>query len=303
MTLRRNVLIFHTGALGDFLLNWPLAMALGRIHPQSRVIYVTHPAKGALASRLLRIESTSIENGWHHLHGTPTKLPETSRKLLEGAHSIYSFIATSDDAWSKNVKELAPAADLVCLEPTPPPDFAGHATDFLLGQLQGRKALAEAVRQMLISINDRGLMSAAVNRSGPLAIHPGSGSPAKCWPAERFLEVAREVKAPVRFVLGEVELERWPQERIKSFEAAGEVVKPTSYLELMNALSGCRAFIGNDSGPGHLAAMMGLPTVSLFGPTSERVWRPLGPKVQVVQGTTMRAISVQEVTDAVKSDQ
>lgn len=45
----RNVLIFHAGALGDFVRSWPLGLALGRLYPQSRVIYITHRQKGQLA--------------------------------------------------------------------------------------------------------------------------------------------------------------------------------------------------------------------------------------------------------------
>src|ERR1700678_801872 len=59
--LRRNVLIFHSGALGDFVLSWPLALALGRLYPQSRIIYVAPASKGKLAERVLRIESVDGE--------------------------------------------------------------------------------------------------------------------------------------------------------------------------------------------------------------------------------------------------
>ena len=57
MALRRNILLFHQGALGDFVLTWPIALALARIHPQSRVFYVTHAQKGKLAEKVLGVES------------------------------------------------------------------------------------------------------------------------------------------------------------------------------------------------------------------------------------------------------
>src|SRR5215212_3683324 len=93
MIPRRNILIFHLGALGDFVLTWPLALGLARLYPQSRIIYVTHSQKGKLAEKVLRIESTDIEAGWHHLFGTPSELPAGQRKMLEGAHSVFSFIS------------------------------------------------------------------------------------------------------------------------------------------------------------------------------------------------------------------
>src|SRR5205809_7479697 len=93
MLPRRNVLIFHLGAIGDFVLTWPLAMALARIYPQSRIIYVTHGQKGKLAEKVLHVESTDVEGGWHHLFGTPAELPANPRKMLETAHSAFSFVA------------------------------------------------------------------------------------------------------------------------------------------------------------------------------------------------------------------
>jgi hypothetical protein len=67
MVPRRNVLIFHSGALGDFILTWPLAVTLGRLLPQSRIFYVTHGEKGKLAEKVLGVESVDLESGWHHL--------------------------------------------------------------------------------------------------------------------------------------------------------------------------------------------------------------------------------------------
>src|SRR3982751_7078687 len=63
MALRRNVLIFHSGALGDFILSWPLALAFGRLFAQSRIFYVTQRQKGQLAEKALRIESVDAETG------------------------------------------------------------------------------------------------------------------------------------------------------------------------------------------------------------------------------------------------
>ena len=52
--------------------------------------------------------------------------------------------------------------------------------------------------------------------------------------------------------------------------------------EIAALLSLARAVVGNDSGPTHLAAAVGCPTVALFGPTDPAVWAPLGAHVRVV---------------------
>jgi ADP-heptose:LPS heptosyltransferase len=48
-------------------------------------------------------------------------------------------------------------------------------------------------------------------------------------------------------------------------------------------LSRCGAYVGNDSGVTHLAALSGVPTVAVFGPTDPAVWGPVGPNVRIIQ--------------------
>src|SRR5688572_12056609 len=134
--LRRNVLIFHSGALGDFVLSWPLALALGRLYPQSRVIYVVAGQKGALAERVLRVDSTDIEAGWHGLFRDEPTLPEPAAKLFAGAHTIVSFVAGESDPWVNNVKRLGPEVNVIPLAPRPPETYMGHASSHLLEQLR-----------------------------------------------------------------------------------------------------------------------------------------------------------------------
>jgi ADP-heptose:LPS heptosyltransferase len=54
--------------------------------------------------------------------------------------------------------------------------------------------------------------------------------------------------------------------------------------DLAALLCRCHAFLGNDSGVSHLAGMMGIPTVAVFGPTDPAVWAPLGPNVRTLGG-------------------
>ena len=300
--LRRNVLILHTGALGDFVLAWPLVLALGRIHPQSRIIVVTHASKGALAEAALHVESADIEQGWHAAFAPAgdVALAERPAKLIEGAHAIYTFTAGADA-----LTKLAPAAQVVALHPTPPAGYAKHASQHLLDQLATTPAVRAAVEQILKSVNLRGI-STGRSHDGDVVVHPGSGAREKCWPIERFVKVIERVKRSrkeVRVVLGEVELERFSAGDVQSLEAAATSVRrPVTYLELFNELRTASLFIGNDSGPAHLAGIMGLPTVALFGPTDPAVWKPLGPKVKAVRSDAglIDKIAVNDVLAAAK---
>jgi heptosyltransferase III len=298
--LRRNVLIFHAAALGDFIVTWPLALALARLYPQSRIYYVTHSQKGALAERVLRIESSDSEAGWHHLFSETPALPEPAAKLLGNAHTILSFVAASTERWAENVRHLAPEANLLCVNTAIPPNFTGHITDWLIEQWRGWPAGHAAARQIIQSISSRGLPFVGPDRR-VVVLHPGAGAEKKCWAAGRFLELAQGLIAAgrsVRVLLGEAELERWPASRTKSFEAACEVRRPKSYVELLAELSDAAVFAGNDSGPGHLAGIVGVPTISLFVTADPTRWKPLGPNVTVLTGTPEQ-LSSQAVMDCV----
>src|SRR5436190_22036945 len=126
MITRRNVLIFHAAALGDFVLTWPLAMALSRLYPHSRIVYVTHPSKAALAERLLGVESSDIESGWHPLFSESADLPEKPAKLLHSSHSIFSFLSSGNDPWARNVMKLAPQTKLTTLAARPALSYSRH---------------------------------------------------------------------------------------------------------------------------------------------------------------------------------
>jgi ADP-heptose:LPS heptosyltransferase len=303
MTFRRNVLIFHQGALGDFVLTWPLALAAGRVFAQSRVIYVTAAQKGALAERVLRIESTDAEGGWHTLYadGQPT-LPERATRLLDGSHLIFTFAAEPGDRWTQNVGAVAPAAQVVCLHTKTAEDAAVHVTEFVRRQLEPTvPAMHAAVAQMLRSINERGVSGIRENPGGPIVIHPGSGAARKCWPADRFVELAEHLKHDghaVEFVLGEVEREQWPAQRVERLGSVSQIAEPKTYLELYDLLQSAQTFVGNDTGPTHLAAITGVNTVALFGNNPSR-WGPIGPRIRVVRRDGIESIHVDDVLDAI----
>ncbi|HZL36486.1 MAG TPA: glycosyltransferase family 9 protein [Tepidisphaeraceae bacterium] len=298
--MRRNILIFHLGALGDFIMTWPLALALARLHPQSRVFYVTHGQKGALAERVLRVESMDVETGgWQALFADGPDLPAPAARALAGAHTVLNFLGDPGERWAANVKTLNPEAQVLSISTNAPTDFAGHQTQHLADQLAPWPAAHAAAQQILHSIAQRGLVTPPARAGGPIIIHPGGGSPLKCWPAPSYLDLIARLRAEgraVRVLLGEVELERWPVELIAKFRAIAEVQTPGNLVDMLAALSGASAFVGNDSGPGHLAGILGVPTLSLFGPASQPDrWKPLGPKARVLRADSLESLTASDV--------
>jgi heptosyltransferase-2 len=67
---------------------------------------------------------------------------------------------------------------------------------------------------------------------------------------------------------------------------AGEqrVATPRTVTELLELVDRAGAFVGNDSGPGHLAAFSGVPSYTLFGPQLPEWFAPLHPASQWMEG-------------------
>ena len=99
----------------------------------------------------------------------------------------------------------------------------------------------------------------------------------------------------MRFLLGEVELERWPADQIDRLRAASVVETPATLTELWARIASASSFIGNDSGPAHLAGMAGVQTVVIYGPTTPEIWKPLGPRVAALRGEPIEAVTVDAV--------
>ncbi len=293
----RNVLIFHSGALGDFVLAWPLVLGVARVMPQCRTVVVTAGDKGKLAERVLRVESSDAESGWQKLFADGA-LPEKPAKLLGGARLVLSFVADFGSPWEKNLSRLAPDAEVHHLEPRPTRDGI-WAVDFLLEQLEDEPVVHSAAAGMVASIRRSGLLPRAHDPAGPIVVHPGSGSAKKNWPAEQWAKWMADAGKPVRLVLGEVEREKFTaKQRGALVEAAAEVREPQDLPSLLDALTGTSAYLGHDSGPTHLAAIIGLPTLALFGPTDPAVWAPLGPRVGCVRAEPLSDLPASAVTEA-----
>lgn len=112
-------------------------------------------------------------------------------------------------------------------------------------------------------------------------LHTGAAQTVRVWPLERYLLMVRKLRAlgyPVR-VACDPDQEAW-------WKSVGEqnVSVPKTITELLNILDEAGVFVGNDSGPGNLAAVCGVPTFTLFGPQLAELFVPLHPAAQFLTG-------------------
>ena len=108
-------------------------------------------------------------------------------------------------------------------------------------------------------------------------IHPVAATPAKTWRAEGFLTVAEHLKRtglePI-FIGG-------PGDDLSPFRA-WRTVSGAPLAEIKSLLSTAALFVGNDSGPAHMAAAFGVPSVVIFGDSDSAVWGPWRTVSEVV---------------------
>lgn len=113
--------------------------------------------------------------------------------------------------------------------------------------------------------------------------------PAKRWPLERFAEVVRTVSAEntrLHWLLLGAPKEAEMGEKLSAMLPGvphDNLVGKTRLSELITTLRGCALLLTNDTGTMHLAAALGVPTVSIFGSTCPVATGPLGDRHLVIQ--------------------
>jgi ADP-heptose:LPS heptosyltransferase len=135
-----------------------------------------------------------------------------------------------------------------------------------------------------------------VDSSHPVVIFPGSGNPAKNWPAEKFAALASTLskRASVAVILGPAESSLKSIFRDRGVAALKDLDLPT--VAAIARLAA--AFVGNDSGVSHLAAAVGTAGLAIFGPTDPARWRPLGGRIDILRRNPIDSIEVEEVAAA-----
>lgn len=116
---------------------------------------------------------------------------------------------------------------------------------------------------------------------GEVLIHTGAGQAVRVWSLDRYAQLACNLRAQgyrVR-VACDPDQQAW-------WLGAGEqtLSTPRTVTELLDVVDRAAVFIGNDSGPGHLAAFCGVPTFTIFGPQLPEWFSTLHPQTESLEG-------------------
>lgn len=113
-------------------------------------------------------------------------------------------------------------------------------------------------------------------------VHSGAGKTIRVWPLDRFQGVVKRLRAAgyqVQVACDKEQASWWKEHH------EANVAVPTNLDALRSLLQDSGVFIGNDSGPGHVAGYMGVPTFTLFGPQVPEWFAPLHPEAEWIEGS------------------
>ncbi len=305
-----RILVARGGAIGDFVLTLPMFQVLRSAFPKAFIEVLGYPAiasiglVGGHADRFSRIESPDMIA----LFNPDMDIPRAVCDYFASFDLIISYIHDPGRVFQNQIASISNARFLVAAA-RPPENALIHASQFFLLPLEeiglsarteeprirprkaapdvrscGQQEVVESLAGLMGGFDQRGTNPLA--KRG-IACHPGSGSPAKNWPLDRWMSLLswliEEFSATPLVVGGEADAPQLSAIQARFPRGNLELVVNEPLPQLIQRLSPCEGFIGHDSGITHLAAACGIPTIALWGPTNPDVWRPLGRKVHLVQ--------------------
>ncbi len=120
-----------------------------------------------------------------------------------------------------------------------------------------------------------------------VGMHLGANWHLKRWPRQYFLQLANllsyQLNCVIIFVGTDKERLLVEELTLSLRDKAYNFCAQLDLKELAALMERLDLFISNDSGPAHLAASIGIPTLVIFGPTSEKITAPRGKDVYVVR--------------------
>lgn len=246
-------IIIRPGGVGDSLLLAPALSQLRKIE-NTPITLVGYPSrlepllKAGLADRILSLDNFPVHSAFD---------PHPGR--------IDSFFSTLPE-------HLLAETGLRIHDPMPQAGYSHHVVEYLGGCLE------VPLPQKRFSPLQNLLTPLPQDQTPTIWIHPGSGGKWKRWPIQNYILAAREMArgkdGRVAFLLGEAE-----EDLEDEVPKAGLMIHhPSSLMDLCVLFHIGDRFLGNDSGPTHLAALMGLETLAVFGPTDPRIWGPWGER-------------------------
>ncbi|OGW16058.1 MAG: hypothetical protein A3G93_01970 [Nitrospinae bacterium RIFCSPLOWO2_12_FULL_45_22] len=308
----KRVLVIRIGGVGDSLMMLPVLQAIRHHQPGAYIELVGNAEYLSLIEGFPMADKVSSwdQPGLEQLYIPRGRLAPYWRDYFASFDWVLAYTQDPYGILEQNLKENG-AGLFFTYPPLPPPQEQRPITEYLLGSLKPlgihQQLTGSLIPRVYLREEDRHGAEQFLREAGQImpleqptvAVHPGSGSPKKCWPAEHFAELCLKLneRAAIKICLvgGPTDEQALGLLKERLGELSPVVFKELPLRLLAALLSRCALYIGNDSGITHLAAALAIPTIALFGPTDPQVWSPLGRQVYIVQGQApCRPCSLQE---------
>jgi heptosyltransferase III len=274
-----QTLVYHAGALGDFLTVLPVLRLWRQHQAGGRISLLGKRSLGELAlGNGLIDEIWEVESAEAAILFNAGSLPPAVAARLKAFDAALVFAADNSPLLASLRRAGIPRIR------HQPPFVAEpqHIVDYHLSLLSDLRLLPAHELPILEPQPEfaREAASQLPAMTTTVLLHAGSGSLRKNWPFARFVALAGLLKKEglqTAWLHG-------PAEPDLPYPSGDPVLRQIRLPVLVHLLASCRLYIGNDSGISHLAAACGASGVLLFGASDPKVWGPRGNRITVVTG-------------------
>ncbi len=300
----RKILVVELWQIGDIVLATPFLRALRGCFPSSRITLVGKPhavellAESGLVDEVIVAELpwtrpkrkyALTDYDWPSLGALMRTLRSRRFDLAFDARMDLrnnAFVALTGAR--RRVGFRYGGGDWLLTDAVPAEPRSHHKVDDWLALLGAAGCTSLTERKCLLRTsaqeqkNARWTLASRLQREGPIvAVHPGGSHAGKRWPLESFQHLCEELINRGDNVIAFED----PAGFGRELEwVAGVVIFRPSLREMMAILEECALLVCNDSGPMHVAAALGVPTVAIFERGEPRWFGPVGEEHVVLAG-------------------
>ncbi len=286
----RNILIIKPSSLGDIIQALPALSAIRRQFPDAKISWLVRPEFAELLKghphldEIILFDRKLLGKAWYNWHAFIALLSLVSRLRrcrFDAVLDLQGLFRTAGLAMLSGCKDrygmgsTREFASILYSHPVAPDQDSIHVADYYMKVAQA--AGAEDLKVEFVLPQDPASCGSVKNLleknnlagDNYVVFVPSSLHRKKCWPAERFAGLA--VKITTQFGLSVIATgtanERELIDDIKRVcnvdivNLAGQ----TSLSELIALQRNAKLVVSNDTGPGHIAAALGVPLVMIFG--------------------------------------
>ena len=290
--MRRTIVVIHPGALGDVLLAVPAMIRLRVQYPQHQLVLC---AKSPVAQVLF---ACGVIDAWMSVEGSACADMFNPDASIKGELKDWLSCCDCAIAWLQDEKgnlsaalRKAGAGRTIVASPFSVGLKATHQSDRFCEIAQVSPVPGVSFKPLRLPGEMHALGLVCLEKAGMsddqpfVAVHPGSGSPHKSVAvttmATMIMKLQDEGFSSV-VIQGPAD-EKSVYNLLHDIPFPVPVLRELGLPTLGGVLLHAGLFVGHDSGVSHLAALLGVRTIAIFGPTNPDRWAPLGSHVTVIQ--------------------